>query len=334
MTTIAQSSDPVAALKLAHRATWAAGDYPAVARHIADDPVQDALTAARVRPGARVLDVATGSGNVALVAANAGAQVVGLDLVPELLDVAHSRALAAGVEIEWVHGDAEALPFADGSFDSVTSVFGVQFAPRHQTTADELVRVCRAGGTIGLVNWTPEGLIGEMFQIMGRYLPPPPAFATAPPLWGDEHHVRELFARHDVTLSFTARVEPVRVRERRRLPDVLRAALRPDHQGAGEARARGPLGRLPRRTSRAVRPQQHGDRRQLPHRGRVRSRSQSAARAPDIDTTPTSRRPLRLLTPRPAPRRPGRVPGRPSGRGRSHRPRPPSGRRFITQTIW
>ncbi|MBV8991708.1 MAG: class I SAM-dependent methyltransferase [Solirubrobacterales bacterium] len=203
MTTVAQTSDPVAALKLAHRATWAAGDYPAVARHIADSPVRDALTAAQVRPGTRVLDVATGSGNVALLAAEARAQVVGLDLVPELLDVAHSRAVAAGLDIEWVHGDAEALPFADGSFDSVTSVFGVQFAPRHQVTADELVRVCRPGGAIGLVNWTPEGLIGEMFQIMGRYLPPPPAFATAPPQWGDERYVRDLFARHDVTLSFT-----------------------------------------------------------------------------------------------------------------------------------
>ncbi len=202
MSTIAPTSDPVAALKLAHRATWAAGDYAAVAQHIADAPVRDALTAAHVRPGARVLDVATGSGNVALRAADAGAHVTGLDLVPELLDVAHSRALAAGVEIEWVHGDAETLPFSDGAFDSVTSVFGVQFTPRHQATADELVRVCRAGGTIGLVNWTPEGLIGEMFRIMGRYLPPPPAFATAPPLWGDERHVRELFARHDVTLSF------------------------------------------------------------------------------------------------------------------------------------
>lgn len=203
MSIIAQTPDPVAALKVAHRATWAAGDYPAVARHIADGPVRAALTAARVQRGTRVLDVATGSGNVALVGAEAGAQVVGLDLVRELLDVAHSRALAAGLEIEWVEGDAEALPFADGSFDAVTSVFGVQFAPRHQVTADELVRVCRPGGTIGLVNWTPEGLIGEMFQIMGRYMPPPPAFATAPPMWGDEGHARELFARHDVTLSFT-----------------------------------------------------------------------------------------------------------------------------------
>jgi ubiquinone/menaquinone biosynthesis C-methylase UbiE len=203
MATIAQTSDPVAALKLAHRATWAAGDYASVAQHIANGPVTAALTAARVGPGKRVLDVATGSGNVALIAAKERAQVVGLDLVPELLDVAHSRALAEGLDIEWVHGDAEALPFADGSFDSVTSVFGVQFTPRHQVTADELVRVGRSGGAIGLVNWTPEGLIGEMFQIMGRYLPPPPAFATAPPRWGDEGHVRELFARHDVTLSFT-----------------------------------------------------------------------------------------------------------------------------------
>ena len=203
MTTITQPSDPVAALKAAHRATWAVGDYPAVAQHIADQPVRDALTAARVRPAARVLDVATGSGNVALNAAGAGAEVVGLDLVPELLDVAHARAQAAGVKVEWVHGDAEALPFADDSFDAVTSVFGVQFTPRHQTAADELVRVCRPGGSVGVVNWTPEGLIGEMFQIMGRYLPPPPAFATAPPQWGDERHVRDLFADHDVTLSFS-----------------------------------------------------------------------------------------------------------------------------------
>ena len=202
MSTITQPSDPVAALKLAHRATWAAGDYASVARHVADGPVRAALTAAQVRPEGRVLDVATGSGNVALLAAECSAQVVGLDLVPELLDVAHARALAAGLDIQWVHGDAEALPFADGSFDSVTSVFGVQFAPRHQLTAEELVRVCRPGGTIGLVNWTPEGLIGEMFQIMGGYLPPPPPFATAPPMWGDERHVRGLFARHDVALSF------------------------------------------------------------------------------------------------------------------------------------
>jgi len=208
MSTTTVHSDPVAALKLAHRATWAAGEYAAVARHIADRPVSDVLAAVRVQSGERLLDVATGSGNVALAAAEAGARVTGLDLVPELLDVAHSRALAAGAEIEWVQGDAEALPFADGSFDSVTSVVGVQFAPRHQVAADELVRVCRPGGTIGLVNWTPEGLIGQMFKIMGRYLPAPPAFVTAPPLWGDERHVHDLFANHQVTLSFARATNP------------------------------------------------------------------------------------------------------------------------------
>jgi len=134
-----QSPDPAATLKLAHRATWAAGDYPAVGRHIADHPVRDAITAAHVRPQARVLDVATGSGNVALP----GRTSRWSGPRPELLDVAQARALAAGLEIEWVHGDAEAMPFEDGSFDSVTSVFGVQFTPRHQVTADELVRVCR-----------------------------------------------------------------------------------------------------------------------------------------------------------------------------------------------
>jgi ubiquinone/menaquinone biosynthesis C-methylase UbiE len=203
MSTAALSPDPVATLKQAHRATWAAGDYPAVAHHIADQPVRDALAAARVQAGVDVLDVATGSGNVALGAAAVGARVTGLDLVPELLDVARARAVAAGAEVEWVHGDAEALPFSDGSFDSVTSVFGVQFAPRHQVTADELVRVCRPGGTIGLVNWTPEGLIGQMFEVMGRYLPAPPRFASSPPLWGDESRVRELFDGHEVTLAFT-----------------------------------------------------------------------------------------------------------------------------------
>jgi SAM-dependent methyltransferase len=208
MATITPSSDPVAALKLVHRATWAAGDYAAAARLIADRPVRDVLAAVRAGANTRLLDVATGSGNVALASAAAGAQVVGLDLVPELLDIAHKRARDARVDVEWVHGDAEALPFTDRSFDAVTSVFGVQFAPRHQTTADELVRVCRPGGTIGLVNWTPTGLIGQMFVVLGRYLPPPPAFASAPPLWGDESHVRELFPGHDLALSFTRATNP------------------------------------------------------------------------------------------------------------------------------
>jgi SAM-dependent methyltransferase len=193
----------VAQLKAAHRTTWATGDYPGVAEHIAQSMPAHVINGAGIGPGDRVLDVATGTGNAALAAARYGAAVTGLDLTPDLLDVARQRAAAAGVDIDFVEGDCEALPFSDGSFDGVLSVVGVQFAPRHAVTAAELVRVCSpSGGVIGLANWTPEGVIGQLFRIMGRYLPAPPPFASAPPLWGDEAHVRSLFAGHDVELSF------------------------------------------------------------------------------------------------------------------------------------
>ena len=133
--------------------------------------------------------------------------MTGLDLVPDLLDIARARDDG---RIAWIEGDAEALPFADASFDRVLSVVGIQFAPRHQVVADELVRVCRPGGTIGLVNWTPEGLIGRMFKILGKYMPKPPAFASPPPLWGSEEHQRTLFGSHDVSLSFERGVNPFR----------------------------------------------------------------------------------------------------------------------------
>jgi SAM-dependent methyltransferase len=193
---------PVAELKLAHRATWAAGDYAAVARHIDDVPPADLLSRMDILPGHDVLDVATGTGNLAIRAAAAGADVVGLDLTPELFDAARARAAAADVVVDWVEGDAEELPFEDDAFDRVVSAFGVQFAPRHQIVAAELVGVCRPGGRIGLVNWTPEGVIGELFKIMGRYLPAPPAFASPPPLWGSDGHVRGLFADSRVVLDF------------------------------------------------------------------------------------------------------------------------------------
>jgi len=160
-------------------------------------------------PGDAVLDVATGTGNVALKAAAAGAQVVGLDLTPELFSTARRRAAEQEVAIEWIEGDAEDLPFEDEAFDHVLSVFGVQFAPRHDVVAAELVRVCRPGGRIGLVNWTPEGQIGELFSILGRYLPPPPDFASPPPLWGSEGHVRHLFG-DALELTFTRGLNPWR----------------------------------------------------------------------------------------------------------------------------
>jgi SAM-dependent methyltransferase len=179
-------------LKSAHRATWASGDYAAVAELIDEVPPRDLLARTAVTPGLEVLDVATGTGNIALRAAAAGAQVVGLDLTPELFETARRRAASQGVAVDWVEGDAEGLPFDDGAFDLVLSAFGVQFAPRHEAVAAELARVCRPGGRLGLVNWTPEGFIGELLGIIGGYMPAPPEFASPPPKWGSEDHVRTL----------------------------------------------------------------------------------------------------------------------------------------------
>jgi SAM-dependent methyltransferase len=200
----------VADLKRTHRATWAAGDYGAVAELIDEVPPRDLLTRVNVIPGQEVLDVASGTGNVAIKAAGAGAQVVGLDLTPELFETAQRRAEAHRVAVDWVEGDAEVLPFEDDRFDRVLSVFGVQFAPRHEVVAQELARVCRPGGLIGLVNWTPTGLIGELFQIMGPYLPAPPDYASPPPLWGSEEHVRSLFADTTVQFEFARGHNPFR----------------------------------------------------------------------------------------------------------------------------
>ena len=197
-------------LKRTHRATWAAGDYAAVAELIDEAPPRDLLGRMEIVPGQEVLDVATGTGNVALPAAAAGAQVVGLDLTPELFDTARRRARERGVVAHWVEGDAEDLPFEDASFDRVVSAFGVQFAPRHEVVARELVRVCRVGGRIGLVNWTPEGQVGELFRIIGRFLPVPPPYASPPPRWGDEEHVRGLFAGSPVELEFARGHNPWR----------------------------------------------------------------------------------------------------------------------------
>ena len=173
-------------------------------------PPRDLLDRVGVEPSMDVLDVATGTGNVALRAAALGAQVTGLDLTPELFETARERAERHDVVVDWVEGDAERLPFADAALDRVLSAFGVQFAPRHEVAAHELARVCRPGGRIGLVNWTPTGQVGELFRIMGRYLPAPPSFASPPPLWGDEAHVRRLFEGTGVELEFARGHNPWR----------------------------------------------------------------------------------------------------------------------------
>ena len=180
------------ALKARHRAMWALGDYPALAADIISELGPALVDAAGVQRGDRVLDVAAGTGNASIPAALAGASVVASDLTPELLDAGRRLAEDRGVEIEWREADAEALPFPDDSFDTVLSCVGVMFAPHHQASADELVRVCRSGGTIAVLNWTPEGFIGQMFATMKPYAPPPPPGAQPPPLWGNAEHVKNL----------------------------------------------------------------------------------------------------------------------------------------------
>ncbi len=180
------------ALKDRHRAMWGLGDYPAVARDVIPELGPVLVAAAGVQRGERVLDVAAGSGNAAVPAALTGADVVASDLTPELFDAGRAFAAREGVQVSWEQGDAEALPYADASFDVVLSCVGVMFAPHHQQAADELVRVCRPGGRIALLSWTPEGFVGEMFRTMKPYAPPPPPGAQPPPLWGDEQHVRGL----------------------------------------------------------------------------------------------------------------------------------------------
>jgi 2-polyprenyl-3-methyl-5-hydroxy-6-metoxy-1,4-benzoquinol methylase len=180
------------ALKAKHRAMWALGDYPAVAIDVIPELGPTLVAATGVRAGDRVLDVAAGTGNAAVPAALTGAEVVASDLTPELFVVGRQFAARNGVEITWEEGDAEALPYDDDSFDVVLSCVGVMFAPHHQLAADELLRVCRPEGRIGLLSWTPTGFVGELFRTMKPYAPPPPPGAQPPPLWGDEDHVRAL----------------------------------------------------------------------------------------------------------------------------------------------
>src|SRR5690348_14215037 len=190
------------ALKAKHRAMWALGDYPTLAEDLIADLGPALVAAAGIGPADRVLDVAAGSGNASIPAARLGARVVASDLTPELLESGRERAKQVGANIEWREADAEALPFGDAEFDHVISCVGVMFAPHHELSAGELLRVCRPGGTIGLISWTPGGYIGQMFSTMKPYQAPPPPGAQPPPLWGDPDHVRKLLG--DRVADFSA----------------------------------------------------------------------------------------------------------------------------------
>ena len=191
MTTVDQlEADRV--LKDRHRAMWALGNYASVADEIVGDLGRVLVAAAGVASGQRVLDVAAGSGNASFPAARTGAHVVASDLTPELLEAGRTRAEREGLDLDWRVDDAEALELADASFDVVLSCLGVMFAPHHGAAADELLRVARPGATIGLLSWTPEGFIGQMFAAMRSFVPAPPPGVQPPPLWGDVEHVRSL----------------------------------------------------------------------------------------------------------------------------------------------
>lgn len=189
--------------KAGARSVWALGDYDAMMRTEGLYEVGARLVSSLgVTAGERVVDVACGTGNAAIPAARAGARVTGVDLTPEMLEVARARAGYAGVDVEWVEGDAEDLPLSDARADVVLSSFGCMFAPRHEVVADELARVLAPGGRLGLCAWTPDGVFGDFFRTVAGYLPEDPEFVDPPLAWGDQERVCELFEGTGITLDF------------------------------------------------------------------------------------------------------------------------------------
>lgn len=176
-------------IKASMRATWMAGDFGVVAKTIASGGAAF-IERLEIGPGMRVLDVACGTGNLAIPLARRGAVVTGVDIAPNLLAQARERAKAEGLEIAFDEGDAEALPYADARFDAVVTMFGAMFAPRPELVASELARVLKPGGLLAMANWNPASFSGQMFAVGGRHVPPPPGIAP-PVLWGDEATVRQ-----------------------------------------------------------------------------------------------------------------------------------------------
>jgi len=221
------AADATRNLKAAHRAMWALGDYHTFATSTVWELGPVLVDACRISRGQRVLDVAAGTGNVAIRAAMTGAAVVASDLTPEHFDAGRRAARKAGVEVEWIEGDAEALPFKDEEFDVVTTCFGAIFAPDHQKVAEELLRVCRAGGVIGMINFTPEGRGGDFFRLLAPYAPPPPPDALPPLMWGNQDHVRKLFAQRVEALEMTRREYVERAASPRAYLDLFKQTFGP-----------------------------------------------------------------------------------------------------------
>ena len=179
------------AIKQRQQASWASGDFAVIG--VTLQPVGESLAEATdIRANEDVIDIAAGNGNATLAAARRFARVVSTDYVPALLDKGRARAEAEGLAVTFRMADAEALPFADASFDAALSTFGIMFAPDHRRAASEMLRVLRPGGRIGMANWTPDGFVGQLFKTIGKYVPPP-AGVVSPARWGEEAYVRDLF---------------------------------------------------------------------------------------------------------------------------------------------
>ena len=215
-------SNPIdlGALKTRQHGAWSSGDYAVVGTtlQIVGEELCEALD---LHAGQKVLDVAAGNGNATLAAARRWCDVVSTDYVPSLLERGRQRAVADGLSIEFKEADAEALPFADGSFDAVVSTFGVMFTPDQDKAAAELLRVCRSGGKIGLANWTPEGFIGQLFKTLGKYLPPPSG-AKSPALWGTRARIAEMFGPSALVINAVPRHFAFRYRSPEHFLEIFR----------------------------------------------------------------------------------------------------------------
>lgn len=217
-----------AAIKQRQQTTWASGDFAVIG--VTLQGVGESLAeAVDVRAGERVLDVAAGNGNATLAAARRHADVTSTDYVPALLDKGRARAMAEGLPVIFQVADAEDLPFADGTYDIVLSTFGAMFTPDHRRSAGEMLRVLRSGGRIGLANWTPEGFIGQLFKIIGAYLPPP-AGLQSPALWGTESHIAELFGAHSSEIRNERKDFKFRYRSAAHWIQVFREFYGPTHK--------------------------------------------------------------------------------------------------------
>lgn len=221
---VGASTADLAALKKRQQAAWSSGDYGIVGTtlQIVGETLCESLD---LRSGQRVLDVAAGNGNATLAAARRFADVMSTDYVGTLLDQGRERARAEKLAVTFQEADAEALPFADASFDIVLSVFGVMFAPDHEKTASELLRVCRRGGKIGIANWTPEGFIGQLFKTIGKYVPPAPGMKV-PSMWGSKAHLDMLFGGHG-SVETTSRTYVFRYRSPAHWVEIFRTYYGP-----------------------------------------------------------------------------------------------------------